>query len=305
MALSDPGVAEMLREADDLLEAGRPAEAFERYDRALDAEPSGASVLLRAGMALLQLEAFHEAYLYLEQATAALPDDPEVLRLMGTAALAGGQGDLALEALERCRVAGGTTTAEMLLDLTLAAYWALDVPAALDYAREAAALVPESAEARAWITKLEGFEDDHAFLVDVARGHCRQGRFGLGADLIAAAFRVGDSLEARMYGARAMLAAGRFENAVELYRAAVDMAPEDSELAAELSLALGVAGQETAAEESEEARAAIPVAEVTEVAPTAAAPTSSVSQSFCTQCGARLRESSRFCPSCGTPVKGR
>jgi tetratricopeptide (TPR) repeat protein len=275
----------MLREADDLLEAGQTAEAFERYDRALDADPSDASVLLRAGMALLQAEAFHEAYLYLEQAAAALPDDPEVLRLMGAAALGGGQGDLALEALERCRAAGGATTADMLLDLTLAAYWALDVPRAVDYAREAGALSPDSAEARAWIAKLEGFEDDHTFLVDVARGHCRQGRFGLGADLMAAAFRVGDSLDARVYGARAMLAAGRLENAIELFKAAVDMAPDDAELAAELSLALAIAGEDVPA-------------------PAPADPVP-LPQSFCTQCGARLRESSLFCSSCGTPVKGR
>lgn|GEM_PF-6052585 len=283
----DSTVAAMLREADDLLEAGQVADAFERYDRALDADPSDASVLLRAGMALLQAEAFHEAYLYLEQAAAALPDDPEILRLMAAAALAGGQGDLALEALERCRAAGGATTPEMLLDLTLAAYWALDIPAALGYAREAATLAPDSVEARAWIGKLEAFEDDHTFLVDVARGHCRQGRFGLGADLIAAAFRVGDSLDARVYGARAMLAAGRLQNAIELFRAAVDMVPDDVELASELSLALAIAGEDVPAP-----------------APAPADPVP-LPQSFCTQCGARLRESSLFCSSCGTPVKGR
>lgn len=281
---------ELIARGDELLAKDRAGEAFEAYDSALDLDATDTSVLLRAGMALLQSGAAHEAYLYLDQAQRRAGGDAEVWRLMGAAALAGGQGELARAALESCREAGGEVTADTLLDLAHAAYWDLDVSGAIGYAREALDLDPASEEAQRWIGKLEGFTTDHALLVDVARAHCRQGRFGTGAELFVAALEVGDSFEARLYGGRAMLATGRPRNAVALLQAAVDMRPDDAEAAADLEAATTILGDIVPSE---------PPAAAAPEPPAAAAP------AFCRLCGARLRPTSRFCPSCGESVGGK
>lgn len=292
--------AELIASGDALLAEDRGREAFEAYDRALDLDTGNASVLLRAGMALLQVGAAHEAYLYLEQAQHTAGGDPEIWRLMGVAALTDGQGEIAREALENCRTAGGEVTAETLLDLASAAYWDLDVPGAIGYARQALDLDHASVEAHAWVDKLEGFEDDHTFLVDVARAHCRQGRFGMGAELFVAALEIGDSFEARLYGGRAMLASGKPRNAAALFRAALDMQPNDSEAKQDLATALMIVDDLAEPEADEAAAPASSPAPAPTVAPEPPA-----APAFCRKCGARLRPTSRFCPSCGETVKKR
>lgn len=270
---------EMAARADSLLESDQPIEAFELYDEAVDLEPDDSSLLLRAGVALMQAGQFHEAYLYLEQAHNAYPDEPEILRLLGASALAGGQGPLARESLEKMRELGGEFTADTALDLAVACYYALQVPDAKRYVGEALELDPDSDEAATWREKLDGFENDHDLIVDVARAHCRAGRLGLGAELFTHSLEFGDSFEARFYGGQAMLGIDRVDNAVALLSAAVDLQPDDEDAAEALAIAEMIA-EGTGETEGEEGL------------PTPA----------CPACGQGLRPDAVFCPSCGRRV---
>lgn len=288
-------VESLLEQADQLLEDGEPAEAFELYDSAADADPSDPSVLLRAGAALLQAGAPREAYHYFEQVQHARPGDPEVSRLMGVAALAEGQGSFARSALESAVDAGEPQTVDLLMELAAAAYWDLDIEASREYAQRAADVAPGDAEPGRWIARLDGLEDDHAFLVQVARDHCRSGRLGMGWELFRVALGLGDSFEVRLYGGRALWALGRLREARELLLAAVAERPDDSSAAADLAALTSIL-DEVVDESSAERPAREPARSARS---TAAAPR------FCSRCGGSLRATSAFCPQCGTPVARR
>jgi len=222
----------MVIQADRLAEEGKPLEAFELYDAALDNAPGDVDLLSRASMALLDAGAQHEAYLYAEQVKNATSSDPEAWLTMVVAAVGGGQGELALEALEGYVGAGGPQDAEFHTLASMAAYYDLDIDGALEHTRAAG-----DENTVGWVRLLEGIDDDHQALVEVARSHCRAGRFGVGSTLFVQALAIGDSFEARLYGGRAMLVAGEIENAVALLEAAVDMHPDDEDAANDLKTA--------------------------------------------------------------------
>lgn len=288
-------VQDLLEHADQLLADGKPAEAFELYDTAADADPGDPSVLLRAGAALLQAGAPREAYHYFEQVQHVRPGDPEISRLMGIAALAEGQGSFARAALESAVDAGEPQTVDLLMELAAAAYWDLDIEASREYARRAVDVAPSSTEPVEWVARLDRLEDEHAFLVQVARDHCRNGRLGLGWELFQVALSLGDSFEVRLYGGRALWALGRLREARELLLAAVAERPDDTSAASDLAALTSIL-DDVVGEPSGDRPAQEP-------APSAQQP--GAAPRFCTSCGGALRATSAFCPQCGTPVARR
>ncbi|MDI6901691.1 MAG: tetratricopeptide repeat protein [Anaerosomatales bacterium] len=259
---------------DELLASGDASGAFELFDALVAEDPEDVAALVRAGAALLGLGELPAAWRYLEQALARDPEDGGLLWLLGTVALAGGQGELAYDAFRRA--AGlGVHGPELSLDLAVAAYYALDRPAALGHVAEAAEAEPENPEVAAWRAKLVALDDEHVFLTDVARAHCREGRFGRGIELFMAALEYGDSFEARYYLGLALLEAGETESARAALTAALEADPDSGDAAAAL------------AEATSRAEAA-----------------SGHWPRFCTACGAPFSADDRFCTRCGTPRGG-
>lgn len=237
----------IMEQADGLAQQGRPLEAFALYDDALEGSPADVELLSRASVALLDAGAQHESYLYAEQAKNAAQGDPEPWFAMAVAAVGGGQGELALEALAGYVGAGGQQDEAYHTVASLAAYYDLDIVGALEHARSASGY---GEAAFGWTTRLEAITSDHQALVEVARSHCRSGRFGIGAELFVHALTLGDSYEARLYGGRAMLAAGRIDNAVALLVAAADMRPDDADVASDLEAARSIQSSLTSGGES-------------------------------------------------------
>jgi tetratricopeptide (TPR) repeat protein len=223
---------------------------------------------------------------------------------MGASALAGGQGPLARESLERMRDLGGKFTADTALDLAVACYYALQVPDAKRYADEALELDPDNDEAAMWREKLDGFKNDHDLIVDVARAHCRAGRLGVGAELFTHSFEFGDSFEARFHGGQAMLGIDRVDNAVALLGAAVDMDPDDQDAAEALAIAEMIAEGMGEAEELDEQAEEETVLPATEPPPVEAETPEAGAEPAptCPTCGHQLKLDAVFCPSCGRRV---
>jgi len=285
----------LIERGDSLLAAGEDGAALAAYDAAADLSPGDVAALVRAGTVLLDVGDVRPARRYLERAAANTPDDAGIQWLLGMVALASGDGQTARESLERAR-ARGADGAEIMLDLALAAYLALDREAATGYASGVLVARPDHSEARMWLEKLHAL-DEQALLIDVARAHCREGRFEVAIALLTSALESAESYDARLYLGRAYLALGDAEHALPHLEAALALRPGEEAALVSATAAHALAAAYPAGEPAAAAPGEPHVGTRVLFGPPRYAPVVPI---CCERCGASVPEWALACPECGT-----
>lgn len=284
-------VATLVEIGESLLAQGDLEASLHAFDGVLTANATSLPGLLGSAVAFSQLGMHADAYRYLDVATSIAPEQPAVWRTATSVALAAGDGPTAEEAaVQRLRLAGDGI--DGLMDLALAAFFALDLPTARSAAAEATRVAPDDEAARYWREKLDAIASEHELLVEVGRAHCRRGRYAQGLELFDRALDLGDSFDARLYAGRALLELGTPEAASGQFHAALAITPGDTEALA----GLGMAAQMAEALEGADASAA-PAPAVQDPPATAPRP------AFCWQCGNPLLGDAAFCVACGAKVE--
>ena len=206
------------------------------YDAALSLAPGDRDALVGKAQALLAGGRPGEAVRYLRAAAASSSDDADLWRLLGGAALAAGMGEEAGVAFSRLQSLAGAD-AETYLNLAVAAFYALDLERAREYATLALVEQPDNGEARAWERSLAGLGGAGDLLVEVGRAHCRVGRLERGVELFERALAADGPREARMYLGRALTGLGRYEEAAAQLEQALAAAPQRREVLVDLATA--------------------------------------------------------------------
>jgi len=212
------------------------------YNDILATAPHNPDALVGRGRTLHRAGRHEQAARFLRRATEADPDRVEAWRLLGDAALAAGDGEMALNAFTRLQK-HGTEPATNYLNLARAAYFALDMERARDYIELSLAENPDSRTAKEWESSLKSIPDHAAFLVDVGRAHGRRGRFQEGLSLFLQALDERETAEGHLYAGQAMLALAKSGDAVPHLSRAREMGNDHRELLLDLAVALALAGE--------------------------------------------------------------
>jgi len=239
---TDSDLEVLLEIGESLLSDGDAAGALQAFTEVLARAPRNADALVGKGRALMTLDRDAQAVRFLELATTARPDQPTPWMLLGTAALADGNGDVAARAFARAQHLG-LAPSESYLNLARAAYYSLDQQKAHDYAQLALTEDPGNDGARAWSEALDAIPDRAAFLLDVGRAHCRRGRFEKGLTLFLESLALEPSPVAHALAGRALLALQRPSEAEEHLTAALALKPDDVEALTDLASAQALAGR--------------------------------------------------------------
>jgi tetratricopeptide (TPR) repeat protein len=234
----------LLEIAESLLGDGDPAGALQVFTDVLAAEPRNVHALVGKARALMSLDRDEQALRFLELATTAEPELAPSWMLLGTAALATGNGEAAARAFAQAQRLG-VAPSESYLNLARAAYFALDLEKARDYAQLALTEDPGSEDARSWSEALGGIADYAAFLVDVGRAHCRRGRFETGLELLLRSLEEKETFAAHLFAGRALLALQRLAEAETHLNAALELQPRDVEVLNDLATTMAFAGRDT------------------------------------------------------------
>jgi len=245
----DADTATLLEIGESLLADGDPAGALQAFNDALVNAPREVGALVGKARALMTLDRDEQAIRFLELATTARPDLPAPWMLLGTAALACGNGEVAARAFAQAQRLG-MAPSEGYLNLARAAYFALDLEKARDYVQLALTEEPGNDDARAWSETLGAIPDRAAFLVDAGRSHCRRGRFEKGLALFLESLALEDSPSAHAFAGRALLALQRPAEAEEHLRAALQARPDDVEALNDLASAQALSKNDAAAAET-------------------------------------------------------
>lgn len=248
-ASADSDMQLLLEIGESLLADRDPDGALQVFNDALALEPRNADALVGKGRALMTLDNDEQAVRFLELATTIQPDLAAAWVLLGAAALAAGNGELAARAFSRLQRLG-VNPAENYVNLARATYFELDLEKARDYAQLALTESPGNEDARAWSDALGRIPDHAAFLVDVGRAHCRRGRFEKGLELFLQALSEAETLDAHLYAGRALLALQRPADAKEHLERALALKPDDAGVLNDLAAAQSLAGEDAAALET-------------------------------------------------------
>ncbi len=245
--MNDMGISRMtdlpslLQVGAALLQDGDAEGALQVYNDALASAPRSAGALAGKGVALTALGRYDQAIRFLQRACELEPAMDAAWRALGTAALAAGNGEVALGAYTRLRHSEINAT-ENYVNLARAAYFALDLERARGYADLALAEDPAHTLATEWATALQALPDHAALLVDVGRAHARRGRFEQGLTLLLDSLKERESAEGYMYAGRALLALDRPAEAVAHLNSALKMDAQNAELLTDLASALALSG---------------------------------------------------------------
>ncbi|MBN1856075.1 MAG: tetratricopeptide repeat protein [Dehalococcoidia bacterium] len=224
-----------------LVSDGDPEAALQVYNDILALTPRNAEALLGKGRALMGVERYDQAVRFLERAAESDPTRADVWGMLGTAALAMGNGETALDAFKRLQ-RFGVEPAQNYLNLARAAYYSLDLERARGYTDLSTAENPNLALAKEWESALKAIPNHAAFLVNVGRAHCRRGRFEQGLSMFITSLKEQESVDGHLYAGRAMLAQGKPSEAVEHLRRARELDANSTELLPDLASALALAG---------------------------------------------------------------
>lgn len=215
--------------------------ALQVFNSILAATPRNVDAHVGKGLALIELGRYDQATRFLQRASELEPDRESTWSALGTAALAAGDGEVALKAYARLQNTQ-TDPAENYLNLARAAYFALDLERARDYVDLALAENPGLEMARGWESALCGLPNHAAFLVDVGRAHARRGRMEQALQLFLDSLKEEDSADAHLYAGRALFVLGRAAEAAEHLASAHRMNAQDPGVVTELASALALAG---------------------------------------------------------------
>ena len=215
--------------------------ALQVYNEVLATSPRNIDALAGKGHALMGLGRYEQAIRFLERAAAADPERANVWDMLGSAALATGDGEVALKAYTHLQRLGAEPSLNYL-NLARAAYFALDLERARGYVDLSLAENPNMEMAKEWDSALGAIEDNAAFLIDVGRAHARRGRFENGLSLFVESLKERESLEGHMYAGRALLALGKAPDAVEHLSRAREMDPNRPDMLSHLAAALAISG---------------------------------------------------------------
>ena len=204
----------LLEIAASLARDGDHQRALQVYNDILAESPRNSDALTGKGRSLFALGRYEQAVRFLQRASEGQPSRPGVLRLLGVSALSAGDGEAALASYARLQKLGAEP-AENYLNLAKAAYFALDLERARGYVDLSLAENPSLEAARTWEARLNAIPDHPAFLIDVGRAHCRQGRFDKGLALLLQSLSQSDSAAGHLYAGRALLALRRTPEAIE------------------------------------------------------------------------------------------
>ena len=224
-----------------LMNGGDPEGALQVYNDVLAAAPRNADALAGKGHALAALGRYDQATRFLQRACEVEPERDSVWGALGAAALASGNGEVALKAYARLQHSG-VDPAENYLNMARSAYFALDLERSKDYVDLALAENPTLESAKEWEAALGALPDHAAFLIDAGRTHARRGRFEQGLALLLASLKERDSAEGHLYAGRAFLALGRAAEAAEHLAIARKTNAQNAGLLTELASALALSG---------------------------------------------------------------
>lgn len=224
-----------------LMRDGDPDGALQVYNDILAAAPRNVDAHVGKGQALTALGRYDQATRFLLRASELEPDRDGAWSALGTAALAAGEGEVALKAYARLQNTQADP-AENYLNLARAAYFALDLERAKDYVDLSLAEDPKHEIARGWKAALLGLPDPAAFLIDVGRAHARRGRIEQALQLFLDSLQERDSADGHLYAGRACFALGKAAEAVEHLALAGGDDAQNPALATELASALALSG---------------------------------------------------------------
>jgi choline-sulfatase len=246
--LADPKdrieLRDRLQEGELLLEAGRHAEAVQRFDEVLAVEPNNRYAVLRSGIALLKSGRIEQAIPRLERSTALDPDRAEAHYALADALMRNGQWDrAATHWREVARLQ--PRRAEAWFNLGVAASASGDPAEALTAYRCAFAIEPDNQEMLAALSHAEAAAGDD----EVAITHLDRLRQLVGDD---------DFVESALLGLL-LVRQNRSEEASRWLRAADPGEPRFAEARLELARMEAVAGRTASARAAlDEALAADP-----------------------------------------------
>ena len=237
----ETNIQALLEIAMSLVSDGDPEGALQVYNDILALTPRNGEALIGKGRALMGVGRYDQAVRFLERASESESGRADVWGLLGTAALAAGNGETALGAFKHLQ-RFGVEPAENYLNMARAAYYSLDLELARDYVDLSTAENPNLKMAKEWESALKGIPNHPAFLVDVGRAHCRTGRFEQGLSLFLTSLKEQETADGHLYAGRAMLALGKAAEAVEHLLRARELDEKNTELLPDLASALALAG---------------------------------------------------------------
>ncbi len=224
-----------------LLRDGDAEGALQVCNDILVAAPRNAQALACKGRALMGVGRYDQAVRFLERASESDPGRADVWGMLGTAALAAGNGEVALKAYTHLQ-RFDAEPAENYLNLARAAYFSLDLERARDYVDLSLAENPDLALSKEWETALKAIPDHASFLIDVGRAHGRRGRFEHGLSLFLESLKEREAADGHLYAGRALLALGRPTEAQEHLTRASELDKENTEVLSDLASALALNG---------------------------------------------------------------
>lgn len=234
-------VQALLEIAMSLVSDGDAEGALQVYNDILVAAPRNAQALAGKGGALIGVGRYDHAVRFLERASESDPGRADVWGALGTAALAAGNGEVALKAYTHLQRFDAEPS-EIYLNLARAAYYSLDLERARDYVDLSLAENPDFGLAKEWETALKAIPDNGALLIDVGRAHGRRGRFQQGLALFLESLKERESADGHLYAGRALIALGRPAEAQEHLSRARELDKENSEVLSDLASALALNG---------------------------------------------------------------